>query len=462
MLRPLDLRILLALVCASTLPACKTDRDAEAGAPRSAAQDSNASAQRPEEPPAPASLPTVRLTKVADGLTAPTGLATAPDGTMVVLEQRGSLLRLDDGTLHPFGDLGERVIELNPRYDERGLLGMAFHPDYPSTRKVYLYYSAPLRPGAPDGYDHTNVLSEFAVGEDGRLDPESERELLSLAWPAPNHDGGKVAFGPDRMLYVSMGDGGSAADQGLGHPPTGNGQAWDTLMGSILRIDPTPRGDEPYTIPPDNPFVGEHEGADEIWAYGLRNPYSFSFDRKTGELYAGDVGQDLMEEVDLIERGKNYGWSIKEGTLCFSKESPRKPPERCPDEGAHGEPLVAPILTYTQPDTAVSHRSDVHGISVIGGHVYRGKAIPELEGAYVFGDWSQVMNAPKGVLMAARKGAEGWSLGLVPLAERNPKNLKLYLRALGEDRDGELYALTSEVQGVEGETGAVWRIEPAG
>jgi glucose/arabinose dehydrogenase len=407
------------------------------------------------------SAPQVTLQAVVKGLVGPTDLITAPDGTMVVLDQPGVIYRIDSGTSSILADLRERVVELKPGYDERGLLGMAYHPDYPRARRAYVYYSAPLRKGADRRNDHTNVLSEFQVTSDGRLDTGSERKLIELDWPAPNHDGGTVAFGPDRMLYFSMGDGGRAADIGFGHPPLGNGQDWTTLMGSILRIDPDKRDDgKPYGIPEDNPFAGDHEGADEIWAYGLRNGYAFSFDKKTGELFVGDVGQELVEEVNIIERGKNYGWSVKEGNLCFDPDRPDRPGEKCPDQGEHGEPLVDPIVTYAQPNVVVSDSSEVHGISVIGGDVYRGSAIPQLDGAYVFGDWSRKQDTPEGMLLVARRGDDGWSLERLPVRGIESEHIGRYIRGFGQDQQGEVYVVTSDREGPTGATGVVWRIGP--
>lgn len=411
-----------------------------------------------QESEAPPRAPTIALEKVVDGLVAPTDLVAAPDGMLVVLEQDGRVLRIDDGTLRPFGDLRDRVVELRREYDERGLLGLAFHPDWPQSRRVFAYYSAPLRSSAPPDFDHTNVLSRFDVTADGRLDEASEVKLLEVDWPAPNHDGGTLLFGPDRMLYFSMGDGGDAADIGSGHPPAGNGQDWTTLMGSILRIDPD--GGQPYGIPEDNPFVGDHPGADEIWAYGFRNPYSFSIDRETGRMFAGDVGQELVEEIDLVERGRNYGWSVKEGPLCFDERSPLRPGERCADKGVHGEPLVEPIAWYTQLDSVVADRSSIHGISVIGGHVYRGSRIPALRGAYVFGDWSRKQDMPEGVLAIARATASGWTIEPLPVDGRSGPHVGMYVRGFGEDDDGEIYVLTSQREGIGGRTGVVWRIAP--
>lgn len=411
-------------------------------------------------PPGP---PEVALEPIVEDLTAPTDLVTAPDGTMVVLEQSGPMLRIEAGELVPFGDLSDRVVELKQDYDERGLLGMAFHPDYPEDPRVFAYYSAPLRPGAPKAYDHTNVLSEFRV-VDGRVDPGSERELLSLPWPAPNHDGGTVAFGPDRMLYLSMGDGGRAVDKGLGHPPMGNGQDYTTLMGSILRIDPEPPADgsRPYGIPPGNPFAGPHPGADEIWAYGLRNVYSFAFDSESGMLVAGDVGQDLYEEVNVIERGENYGWSIREGPVCLNPFRPTEPKPECPEVGPHGEPLVPPVLSYAQPETVAAEDAPAIGISVIGGEIYRGSAVGPLAGAFVFGDWSRTMDAPEGMLLVGRPSPSGeWALERLPVQGVSTPHVGHYVRGFGRDRAGEVYVLTSDRKGPTGDTGVVWRIEPA-
>lgn len=398
----------------------------------------------------------VRLDLVADALVAPTALIVAPDGTMVVLDQPGLAYRIEQGSLETFADLQDRVIELDEDYDERGLLGMAFHPDYPQDPRVFAYYSAPLRPGAPEGYDHTNVLSEFTVTRGGEVDPDSERELLALAWPFTNHDGGTVAFGPDDMLYVSMGDGGDANDTGLGHPPLGNGQDRSTLLGSILRIDPD--GGDPYGVPDDNPFVDVPEAAEEIWAYGLRNPYKFSFDPETGDLFVGDAGQNLMEEVDRVEAGDNLGWNIREGTLCFDPDDADNPPEECPEEGPNGEPLIPPILTYTHPETVVSDLSEIHGLVVVGGNVYRGDQLEELVGDYVFADWSRTFSEPEGQLLVGRREGGGWSLEPLRVQDTPGEHIGYYVRGFGQDLDGEVYVLTSEIAGPTGMTGAVWQL----
>lgn len=433
---------------------------------RTAPSPPQSAARTAQEPPTEsartasiAPMPEVALEPLVKGMAAPTDVVTAPDGSMYALDQPGTVYRIDRGKLETFADIQERVIDLDPSYDERGLLGMAFHPDWPEAPRLFLYYSTPLRSPAPSGYDHTNVLAAFEVDEEGEFLPQSEHIVLSLDWPAPNHDGGTLMFGPDRKLYVSLGDGGKAADQGLGHPPMGNGQDWTTLMGSILRIDP--EAGDPYGIPADNPFVGDHPGADEIWAYGLRNPYAYSFDPETGRLFAGDVGQDLVEELDLIEKGKNYGWSIKEGTLCFDPDDVHHPAKSCPDEGPHGEPLVPPLLQYAQPDTVLADEYDVHGISIIGGQVYRGSKIPELDGVYVFGDWSRSMDQAQGVLLAARPDEDGWRLERLSVADAPEQHIGRYIRGFGQDLEGEVYVATSDRRGTVGDTGAVWRLTPA-
>jgi len=405
---------------------------------------------------APVREPEVVLTRVADGLVGPTDLVTRPDGTLVVIDQPGRVYAIEGGELRELADLSDRIVRLKGDYDERGLLGLAYADD----TTAYVYYSAPLARGASKDYDHANVLAEYRVQDDGTFDAKSERVVLTIDWPAPNHDGGTLAFGPDGMLYVAMGDGGMAGDIGRGHPPMGNGQDWTTLMGSILRIDPRERDGAAYSSPKGNPFAGEHPGKDEIWAYGLRNPYAFSFDSQTERMFAGDVGQDIFEEVNIIERGKNYGWHVKEGASCYDPDDPYTPLPDCENEGEHGEPLVDPVLQYPQLDSKFAETSEIHGTSVIGGDVYRGKKIPELAGAYVFGDWSIVMDRPQGVLLVGRERAGGWSLARLPVRDRETEHLGMYIRGFGRDRDGEIYVLTSERQGPTGTTGTVWRIDP--
>jgi glucose/arabinose dehydrogenase len=266
--------------------------------------------------------PSIRLQRVADGLVAPIQLTAPEDGTgrRFVVDQIGVVRILTrQGRLlpEPFLDVREQIVKLEDGYDERGLLGLAFHPRFAQNGRFYAYYSVPLQPAMPDTFDHANRLVEFRVSttDPNRADPRSGRILLKLPWPYSNHNGGTLAFGPDGYLYVAMGDGGNRDDQGLGHVPDwydrnvgGNGQDTEqNLLGSILRIDVDgSQLGKAYAIPPDNPFVGR-AGLDEIWAYGFRNPFRIAFDAQTGALFASDAGQNLYEEIDLVVKGGNYG-----------------------------------------------------------------------------------------------------------------------------------------------------------
>jgi glucose/arabinose dehydrogenase len=404
---------------------------------------------------------------VADGFTQPVALAADPTGAgrLLVVDQIGLIrIVMPDGSVlpAPFLDVRDRMVALMPGFDERGLLGLAFHPDYTANGRFFVYYSAPLRDGAPAGFDNTTHIAEFRVSADPNVaDPASERILLQVDQPQFNHAGGTVLFGPDGHLYVSLGDGGGADDVGLGHVEDwyatnegGNGQdVTENLLGNILRIDVD--GGDPYGIPADNPFVGR-EGLDEIWAYGLRNPYRFSFDRATGALLAGDAGQNLWEEVSVIQKGGNYGWNVKEGTHCFSTADPStSPPDSfCPDADPDGVPLLDPVIEYAN---ARSPGGGL-GLSVVSGHVYRGSAIPQLRGRYVFGDWSRSF-APDGTLFVAKPRARGlWQIQELRIAGDPDGRLGHFVLAFGEDAAGELYVLTTDTAGPTGDTGKVYRL----
>jgi glucose/arabinose dehydrogenase len=334
--------------------------------------------------------------------------------------------------------------------DARGLLGLAFHPSYTTNRRFYVYYSAPRRAGAPGNFSHTNQVTEFTAmaSDPNRADPASERIVLQVDWPQSNHDGGTLAFGPDNLLYISLGDGGGGGDTGTGHSVGGNGQDARNLPGSILRIDVN---GTPYTVPPTNPFVGRTDGLGEIWAYGLRNPYRFSFDRATGDLIVGDVGQGRWEEVNRIVRGGNYGWNIREGMDCF------QPSSGCGTQGRLGEPLIDPVIVY--PNRA-QNTGPISGVAVIGGHVYRGTEVPGLAGRYVFGDFSSPQGAPGGgLLLVATPVATGpWSFERLELPNRTGGQLGHLLKGLGEGRDGAIYVLTTDQNGPTGTSGRVYRI----
>lgn len=394
---------------------------------------------------------------------------------MAALPQGGNLLVADQaGTIHvvskegkrteqPFLDLRPRLTKLNAGFDERGLLGLALHPKFAENRKFYVVYSAPRRASAPENWDHTLRLSQFTAQADGlSANTDSEKVILDIDQPYFNHNGGMVLFGPDNYLYLATGDGGHANDQDekgkpKGRPPEGNGQNLQTLMGKVLRID-VDQG-EPYSVPQDNPFVGK-EARPEIWAYGLRNPWRMSFDRGGNrELFAADVGQDGYEEVDIIRKGGNYGWRIKEGFHCFNPEDTRKPPADCPDHGANGDPLIDPILEYKNLK-AHPRAADAQGISITGGYVYRGKALPGWQGKYIFGDWSRLWIKAEGVLFAATQGTNGkWTWERIFPAS-HPEGLGLYITAFGEDAEGELYVLTNDRNGVSGNTGKVFKLVP--
>lgn len=403
---------------------------------------------------------TVGLELVAGGLTSPVQLVAPPDesGRLFVVDQTG-LIRVisDDGTLldEPFLDVRSRMVALMPEFDERGLLGLAFHPDYAANGRFFVYYSAPLRAGAPAGWDHTSHISEFSESADSnRADPGSERVLLQVDEPQFNHNSGTVTFGPDGYLYISVGDGGGANDVGLGHTPEiGNGQDLTNLLGSILRID-VDHGD-PYAIPADNPFVGRF-GEDEIFAYGLRNPYRFSFDMGGNhDLFVADAGQELWEEVSIAVSGANLGWNIKEGTHCFDPDNPDESPADCRDTGYQlGDPLIDPIIEYPN-----HHQPGGIGAVVVGGHVYRGSDLPQFRGRYIFGDWSFVFEEPDGTLLIAQARDRGlWKISELRIQGRPGGRLGHYVLGFGQDPAGEIYVLTTDNTGPTGATGNVYRI----
>ncbi|HZJ09047.1 MAG TPA: PQQ-dependent sugar dehydrogenase [Trueperaceae bacterium] len=406
------------------------------------------------------------LELVAEGFVSPVALLAAPgDDRLFVVDRPGQVIALDqDGQRaeEPFLDIADRIVELDPGYDERGLLGFAFHPDFAENGRAFAYYSAPLREEAPEGWNHTAVLSEFTLAEDGSgLDPDSERILLEIDQPQMNHNGGQVLFGHDGYLYLGLGDGGGANDVDEGHPPLGNGQDVTTLKGSVLRLDVDV--EEGYGIPDDNPFAGGIELPDdyewsgdearaEIYLWGLRNPYRFSVDRETGALLIPDVGQNLWEEVNHVTEPGNLGWNQREGAFGFDPDMPEAIMEEGPTTGPLGNTLVEPVLTYAHPGVAEGLDIEERGISVSGGYVYRGSAIPELVGYYVFGDWSQSFNSPGGKLfVASTEETGGWEFVL-------DRQLDEFVLAFGEDDNGELYVLTTLEAGPSGETGKVYRI----
>jgi glucose/arabinose dehydrogenase len=415
--------------------------------------------------PSTVSAPEVGLKLVAEGFAAPMEFVSAGDGTgrMFLVDQVGVIkVMLANGTMlkEPFLDVSDRMVKLDTGYDERGLLGLAFHPDFAKNGRLFVQYNAPLRAGAPQGFDCTTHVSEFAVSKDNpnKVNTSSERIILQVDKPYMNHNGGTIAFGPDGYLYIPLGDGGGANDAGFGHiPKTGNAQNTSTILGKVLRIDVNnvSKG-MAYAVPADNPFVGKQGNLPEIWAYGLRNPYRISFDKGGNHsLFLSDAGQNLWEEVDIITKGGNYGWNIKEGAHCFDPNSPNMSPVTCMDKGYKGEPLIGPIIDYD------GHR--INRTVVVGGYVYRGKTLPQLVGDYIFGDWSSSFTNGDGTLLMATPAPAGklWTIEEVKVAGNPSDRVNAFVRSFGQDIDGELYVLTSDTSGPKGDTGKVYKIVPA-
>lgn len=405
---------------------------------------------------------TIGLETVASGLTNPVTATFAPgdDDHLYVAEQSGKIWQIDIDDDHGpsaprlFADLTGVVIPLGCfgiNYDERGLFGVAFHPDYERNGLLYTYTSqtpkgaATLPPNQCNSRlpDHDNVVTEWKVAKPrsskAAVDASSAREVLRNPHPQFNHNGGELRFGPDRKLYVAIGDGGAADDQGPGHVPGGNAQSLANLNGKILRIDPNAGSSMPgYTVPKDNPFVGVPGARGEIWALGFRNPYKMSFDRKTGDLLVADVGQNDVEEIDRIVRGGNYGWPVKEGSFAFDQNG-----------AANGfvtadtvvGPYIDPVSQYDHcagpvSPTLVGPCPRLEGIAVTGGFVYRGDDVKALRGRYVFGDYARTFFSSTGRLFVS-------SLPGAPaeLALATGQPLGLGLLGIGEDADGELYVL---------------------
>ncbi len=333
---------------------------------------------------------------VATGLESPVGIAHAGDTRLFILERSGRIRILQDGALvpEPFLDITDRV----RAGGERGLLGLAFHPRYPETGTFFVNFT--------DQNGHTHI-AQFNVRADNPnlVDASSEKQILYVEQPYPNHNGGALAFGPDGYLYIGLGDGGSGGD------PLGYGQNLEVLLGKVLRID-IDQGD-PYAIPTGNPFA-TGGGRPEIWAYGLRNPWRFAFDRLTSDFYIGDVGQNIYEEIDFQSAespgGENYGWNILEGDACYGSGN-------CQTAG-----LTMPIYTYTHAEA---------GCSVTGGVVYRGQSLPEWQGIYLFGDYCSGLVG--GLLPSLSQGeSASWQQAWLFNQIGN-------ISTFGEDSAGEVY-----------------------
>jgi glucose/arabinose dehydrogenase/plastocyanin len=398
---------------------------------------------------------TIELQTVADGLIAPLGLAVPDDGSgrLFVYDQGGLawvLTRANERLAAPLLDVRTRLVPFGV-YDERGLLGLATHPDFVHHPLVYTFTSEPNTVVAdfvlslPAGVklNCQSVLAEWRIdpNDPNRIDPASRREVLRIDKAYSNHNGGTLRFGPDGFLYVSLGDGGRANDTGNGHAPGGNAQDLQRIWGKIIRIDVDGRNSAngKYGIPKDNPFVGQN-AVQEIFAYGLRNPFTFSFDSATGLLYVGDAGQNTVEEVDLIVKGGNYGWNVKEGSFWFDPNSGKVvtgPVRPVPPD------LIDPLAQYDHGDGSV----------VIGGFVYHGSQIPALKGHYVFGDWGS-FTTPSARLffLDSNLAIKELRIGI----EDRPTGF--WLRGLGQDEEGELYIFGSTVLGPSGSTGQMLKV----
>ena len=370
----------------------------------------------PDGPGPPGSPPpalAARLREVASGLNAPLFLTSPPgDQTRAFVVEQGGRIRIirnDALVPAPFLDLSSKI----STGGEQGLLGLAFHPQYAANGRFVVYYtntSGDIR------------IASYKVSADPDVaDPASEQIVLAVPHPSfSNHNGGMVVFGPDGKLYAGIGDGGSGGD------PNGNGQNRNTLLGKLVRLDVSAAGQA--SVPPDNPFAGQSGVRPEIWAYGLRNPWRFSFDRQTGDLYIGDVGQNAREEIDVSTgqtgagRGLNFGWKIMEGTACFS-----------PSSGCNRSGLTLPVIDYGHGD----------GCSVTGGYVYRGSLAPALRGHYFYADYCS--GWVRSFLFAGGRATQplDWA-ALRPGGQ---------ITSFGEDARGELYVMVS--------SGKVFRIEPA-
>lgn len=349
---------------------------------------------------------------VAEGFNQPVDITHANDdtGTLYVAEKVGTIRRIVDSERveEPFLDISDRV---GSDGYEQGLLGIAFPPDYAESRVFYVNYT---------DAEGTTFVSRFRVADNDIADPQSEEVILTQPQPFVNHNGGQIRFGPDGYLYIGLGDGGSDGD------PEGNGQKLDTWLGKILRIDVDPTvllEIGTYVVPEDNPFVGQEGALPEIFAYGLRNPWRFSFDAETGDLLIADVGQDWIEEINLLpinhDGALNFGWSTMEGSSCFSQQN-------CDTTG-----LTMPIMEYTH---------DQGGCSVTGGEVYYGENLPELYGTYIFADFCS------GLVWQGVRGEDGsWTMS-------DPIQSGLAISSFGVDNQGEVYV-------VDLNSGTVYRLE---
>ena len=410
----------------------------------------------------------LKLLTVASGLRAPVDVSSPGDGSgrLFIVQQTGQIRILKNGNFFPtpFLNVANRMVNLMPDYDERGLLGFAFHPDFNNRfasgfHKIYTYTSEPVtRPADftvpdPSPFDSQSVIAEWKVSATNRnlIDPATRREIMRIDQPQFNHKGGQLAFrASDRYLYISLGDGGNANDVGNGHNPTkGNAQDKSTVLGKVLRIDPLDpalttgspdaiSANGKYRIPHTNPFVFQAGSVDEIFVWGLRNPFRFGFDTNSDRLIIADVGQNNIEEINIGVSGKNYGWNRKEGTFRFNRTDGTIRIDSNPNPN------------FTDPVAEYSH---FDGIAVIGGYVYRGTQLPLLAGKYVFGD----LFGPE--VGNGRLFFTNLQMGVIRefQIEQNPL-VGSFLKGIGRDDTGELYLLIDSNIGPSGQGGKVLKI----
>ncbi len=447
-------------------------------------------------------IPKIKLELVADGFNAPLLLIAPPDdsGRRFLGEQMGVIYILDPAGKPlptPFLDLRHKLVKLLPAFDERGLLALAFHPDFARNGRFFVNYGAKRRANSPftGSTAYTWRTSEFKVmaSDPNRADLGSEKVLLELDWVNRKHNGGGLAFGPDGYLYIGVGDGGGAHGVPEVHVPPKlsekdqadafrhaaeikedpfripqkfhkyDAYAQDTsrLKGKILRLDidniPTDAS-LPYGIPATNIFRGKLEGRDEIYAWGFRNPFRISFDRSgNGDIFVSGVAESFWETVYMVDRQGNYGWSIREGTHCYIRARAFNPPKDCATTGSLGERINYPVIQY--PNWSVKRpwstvKAEPLGTANVGGFIYRGKALPGLYGKFVFGDFSSVIQKPSGQLFVATPPA-AWRAQW-PIEKLGVLDVRLH--SLGEDAEGEIYLMTT-AQGIPvGNTGKVWKL----
>lgn len=390
-----------------------------------------------------------------------------------VVDQIGKIWVIDNKGYKrptPFLDISSKIVSLNPDGDERGLLGVAFHENFKINGRFFIYYQLPPRAGGPvpgATWNNLSRISEFnVIPEEQRADPNSEKVILEWDDPQGNHNGGSLAFGHDGYLYIAIGDGGGANDVGPGHfddwyTPNGGGNAQNldaNFLGKILCIDID--GASPYVVPPTNPFVGK-PGLDEIYAFGFRNPYRMTFDMgESKALMTGDAGQSLWEEINVVNKGGNYGWNVREGAHCFNAADNTKELATCPTVDDRGKKLLDPVIELKNWKNPLGGKAT----TIIGGYIYRGETIQKWQGKYIFGTFSQSATTPNGELFVAtpqfNNATATWDYEEIKLNSAQD-DLGYFLKGFGQDEDGEMYITVSSNVGPSGNTGKVFKLVAA-